>query len=110
MQLRGTVDDIVAILNRAQAILPQVKVIALDPAFPDVVTRVRTLYDGLPTTTSASSSGGSVRSKLATLIKPLDYAIYAQRNPWTVYAVLGGAVALIGLIGYRMGQRSAAAR
>lgn len=106
MQLRGTIDDIIAIFNRVQNALPTIKAIALDPAFPQVVTRVQTLYDLAPTSTTTTSSG-TYTSKLAVLIKPLDALIYLRRNPWAFWLGAAGIVAVIGGIGYRMGQRSA---
>lgn len=110
MQLRGTIDDIIAIFNRVQGALPTIKAIALDPAFPQVVTRVQTLYDLAPTTTMPSSPGSATgyQSKLAVLIKPLDALIYLRKNPWAFWAGLAGIVVAIGGIGYRMGQQKGA--
>lgn len=103
MALRGTVEDALAVYNRAASAWPTVRAIVLDPAFPSVITRVRTLYDGLPTSSGPSSGGAA--SKLEKLIKPLDAMIYLQRNPWMIWAGLAGAIAIVGGIGYRMGQR-----
>ncbi len=104
--LRGSIDDAVAILNRVQSALPTVKAIVLDPAFPQVVQRIQTLYDMAPSTGMATSSG-VYQSKLANLIKPLDAVIYLRQNPWAFWLGVGGVIAVIGGIGYRIGQRRA---
>lgn len=108
--LHGTIDDVVAIFNRAQSALPTIKAIVLDPAFPQVVTRIQTLYDMAPTTVVPSSPGSSTgyQSKLAVLIKPLDTLIYLRKNPWAFWLGAAGIVAVIGGIGYRMGQKKGA--
>lgn len=108
--LRGTVDDIVAVFNRASSALPTIKAIVLDPAFPQVVTRVQTLYDMAPTTVLPSSPGSSTgyQSKLAILIKPLDALIYLRKNPMVFWLGVAGTILGIGYVGYRMGQQKGA--
>ena len=105
MALRGGYDDAIAVYNRASSAWPTVRSIVLDPAFPAVITRVRTLYDAMPSSSGPSTGGAA--SKLQSLIKPLDAMIYLQRNPWALFAGIAAGIAIIGGIGYRMGQRRA---
>ncbi len=104
MQLQGTMDDIVAILSRVQAVLPTVRTIVMDPAFFDVAKRFQTLHE-IEAAKPGASQSDSVGVGLKQFLMPLDALIYVRRNPWALWAGLAGAVVIIGGIGYRLGQR-----
>lgn len=111
MALYGSIDDAVAILSRVQAVLPTVKKIVMDPYFFEVAKRVKVLYDIEAAKSGAAPSAGVIPgSGLQKLIGPLDALIYLRQNPWAFWLGVGGIIALIGGIGYRIGQRKGSAR
>lgn len=107
MQLYGTVDDALAVIERIRSVLPTVQRIVMDPYFFDVAKRVDVLYSMQVASAARTTSAGATPSGLKSLIQPLDALIYLRKNPWAFWAGVAGIVAVIGGIGYRMGQRRA---
>lgn len=116
--LAGTADDLATIVKQGPAVAAQlasiirtlnpyvntVKSIVADPALPSVVQRIDVI--------ASMESGGASTSTgvgLSKAVPVLDAYIYVKRNPWVPWAVGLGIVALIGGIGYRMGQRKVSA-
>jgi len=124
MQLKGFADDlaalaskgpafasdVLAVINRVSPYLGTVRAVVDDPAFPTVMQRIQTIADLEATSSSGgSSSVPSTPSKtgvgLTRAVPLLDAYIYVRRNPWAGWLAIGGAIAVIGGIGYRMGTR-----
>jgi len=99
-----------------QKLAPQLDTIALvvnDPAFPDLMTRIRMLNQ-LEASSGAASSGGSATPNAAKVgvglrwgVKALDAAIFVRQNPWAAGIVGAGFVLFIASIGYAAGLRRA---
>lgn len=118
MALRGTTEDILTLINQGPAVtqnlaaiirrvnpyIGTVRRVVDDPAFPTLMQRVQTITD-MPSS-GGGSGGGSVG--LAKAVPILDGYIFALRNPWAPWLVGLGILAVIGGVGYRMGQRKAA--
>lgn len=117
--LAGTADDLITIVQQGPAVAAQlasiirtlnpyvntVKSIVADPALPSVVQRIDVIASMESGSTGVSTSGVG----LSKAVPVLDAYIYVKRNPWVPWAVGLGIVALIGGIGYRMGQRKVSA-
>ncbi len=116
--LAGITDDLAVIVKQGPAVAAQlasiirtlnpyvgtVKSIVADPALPAVVQRISVIAS----MESASAGSSTAGVGLDKAVPVLDAYIYVKRNPWVPWAVGLGIVALIGGIGYRMGQRKAA--
>lgn len=94
-------------INKISPYAGTVKRIVQDPALPTVLNRVQTIIAAQPSSGGGSGGGGGIN--LAKIVPVLDGVIYVQRNPWVPWAVGLGIVAIIGGIGYRMGQRKVSA-
>lgn len=117
--LAGTADDLITIVQQGPAVAAQlasiirtlnpyvrtVKSIVADPALPAVVQRI----DVIASMESASTGSSTAGVGLSKAVPVLDAYIYVKRNPWVPWALGIGIVALIGGIGYRMGQRKVSA-
>lgn len=77
-----------------------IQYIALDPALPLVISRIRTLHDleQSPSTPGQPSPPEKPGIGLQRLVQPLDYYIYYRRNPWVLpvgaACVIGGLIAI----------------
>jgi hypothetical protein len=120
----GLAEDIVALGSQAPAVisglakvvrtvgpvLPTVKLIVDDPAFPQVIARVHTLHEIEASRPPAPGApprppGAPVGIGLDKAIPVLDAVIYARRNPWAPWAALGAVLLVIGGVGYALGRR-----
>lgn len=127
----GLVEDIIALGSEAPAVvsgllkvvrtvgpvLPTVKAVVDDPAFPQVIARIKTLNEleksqvrptaprvpGAPRPPAAPVGIGLNRA-----VPILDAVIYARRNPWAPWVAGGLALLIIGGVGYGLGKRSRA--
>jgi hypothetical protein len=107
----GVVSQLVTVLKAVKPVLPTVRMVIEDPAFPRVVQQIQTLHDieaaraaATPTVPGLPTPPG-VGVGLSKAVPILDAVIYARRNPWAPWAA--GAVLLlaIGGVGYRLGRR-----
>jgi len=118
-QLRGITDDLLTLINQGPAVaqnlaaiirrvnpyIGTVRRVVDDPAFPTLMQRVQTITNMTPSSGGGGGGGGSIG--LAKAVPLLDGYIYALRNPWAPWLAGLGILALIGGVGYRMGQRKA---
>lgn len=127
-QLGGLTEDLADILAKGPQVASQVAAITRkiwpylgtirtvvdDPALPAVIQRVQVIQTlpplNLPSFTAPSPTPAIPEPGigLKNVVPALDAYIYARRNPWVPFAVLGGIIFVIGGLGYRLGQRKAA--
>lgn len=108
----AVIGSIAKIVKTVGPALSTVRVIVEDPAFPQVVLRIKTLGEieaasaAKPASGPAPAPSPPVGIGLHRALPILDAVIYARRNPWAPWAVGAGLLFVIGGIGYRLGRRS----
>lgn len=115
-QAPAVVGSLVKVVKKVGPVLGTVQIIVDDPAFPQVVTKIRTLHEieaaqaaakpPSPTPSPTTPPMAPVGIGLHRVLPILDAVIYARRNPWAPWAVGAGLLLLIGGVGYRLGRRS----
>lgn len=110
-QAPSAVSTIVSILKRINPVLPTVKTVVDDPAFIQVIDRIRILHEieaSKPSNPSTPGQGpSSAGIGLDKAVPVLDAVIYARRNPWAPWVFGAGLLLLIGGVGYRLGRSKA---
>lgn len=98
---------IATIVNRAGPYVGTVQKVVSDPAFPTVMQRIETIaaLEDASSTGGGPSTPGGVGVGLSKAVPILDGYIFYKKNPWLGIAAIGLVVAVIGGIGYRIGQR-----
>ena len=103
----AVVSGLVHVVRKVGPVLPAVKLVIDDPAFPQVIARIKTLHEieaSKPKAPGAPAPPAGVGLDKAVPI--LDAVIYVRRNPWAPWLV-GGLLLLATIgVGYRLGQRS----
>lgn len=101
--------NVAAIIRSINPYIGTVKTVIGDPAFPTVMTRVQTIVANQRGTiaTAAGTTAPPADIGLSRAVPVLDAFIFAQMNPWAPWAAGLAIVAVIGGIGYRMGQKKA---
>jgi hypothetical protein len=108
-QASGVVSGLVSVVRKVGPVLSTVRVIIDDPAFPAVVTRIRTLHE-LEAAQAAPATPGRVPTSrvgvgLHRVVPVLDAVIFARRNPWAPWVAGASLLLLIGGVGYGLGRR-----
>lgn len=109
----GVISGMVRLVRKIGPVLPTVRLVVDDPAFPQVIARIQTLREieaaqaakprpGVPGVPAPVPTGIGLQRALPFL----DAAIYARRNPWAPWLIGAGVVLLIGGAGYRLGRRA----
>lgn len=109
----GVISGLVTVVRKLGPVLPTVKLVLDDPAFPQVLARIKTLHEIEASKPSAPSTpgvpapapGAPVGIGLNKAVPLLDAVIYTRRNPWAPWVVGGVLLLLIGGVGYRLGRR-----
>lgn len=112
----SVISGMVRLVRKVGPVLPTVRLVIDDPAFPQVIARIQTLRDieaaqatkprpsvpGVPQPPAPPPTGIGLQRALPIL----DAVIYARRNPWVPWLVGASALLLIGGVGYRLGRRT----
>lgn len=110
-QAPGVISGLVKVVKTVGPVLPTINLVLEDPAFPQVIERIKTLHEIEASKPSAPSTPGFPAPAPATgiglnrAVPILDAVIFARRNPWVPW-VVGGLLFLIPIgIGYKLGSR-----
>lgn len=108
----AVVSGLVKVVRAVGPVLPTVRLVVEDPAFAQVIARIRTLHEieaskpSKPGTPGAPAPGAPVGIGLSKAVPILDAVIFARRNPWIAWAIGAGVILGIGGVGYKLGKRS----
>lgn len=107
----AVVSGLVKVVRAVGPVLPTVQLVVDDPAFPQVIARIRTLHEIEASKPSTTPSVPGVPKPpvgigLSRAVPILDAVIYARRNPWAPWLIGGLVVLTIGAVGYRLGSRA----
>lgn len=106
----AVIGGLVQVVRKVGPVLPTVKLILDDPAFPQIVQRIQVLHAieaSKPSTPSTPGvPGAPVGIGLRKAVPILDAVIYARRNPWAPWVAGGLILLVIGGIGFKLGRRA----